>query len=74
MQSLILTSTRLALRRSKAMLPRRSNIVNYTAHSYRAFQCSAFSSGKDNTIRQMFFFFNVVKRMNFRAIEGRRDS
>ena len=72
MQSLILT--RLALRRSKAMLSRRSNIVNYTAHSYPAFQFSAFSSGKYNTVRKMFFFFNVVKRMNFRAIEGRRDS
>ena len=48
--------------------------MNYTAHSYPAFQFSAFSSGKYNTVRKMFFFFNVVKRMNFRAIEGRRDS
>jgi hypothetical protein len=51
MQSSIIL-TRLALR-SKAMVSRRSYIVNYTAHRYPAFQSSAFSSGK--YVRVSFF-------------------
>jgi hypothetical protein len=58
MKSLILM--RLALRRSKAMLSRRSNIVNYTAHSYPAFQSSAFSSGKYITPYVRYFYIFML--------------